>query len=85
MSEEKKNLEIKERLIRLNEVKEICRFGSFIKIIYFGNENPEPVEYPNDELAEYYFQKHIHDKIKNDNNDIRHEWLLVSNNPSLLD
>lgn len=81
---EKKEVKIKERLIRLNEVKEIRRFGSFIKIIYFGNENPEHVEYQNEESAKYYFQKHIYDKIKEDNDDVKHEWLLVSNNPSLL-
>lgn len=85
MSQEKKEVKTVERLIRLNEVKEIRKFGSFIKIIYFGNENPECIEYPSDESAEHYFKKYIHDKIKEDNDDVRHEWLLVSNNPSLLD
>lgn len=82
MSEEKKEVKIVERLIRLNEVKEIRRFGSFIKIIYFGNENPECVEYPSEESARNYFEKHIYNKIKEDNEDVRHEWLLVSNKPS---
>lgn len=81
---EKKEVKIKERLIRLNEVKEIRRFGSLIKIIYFGNENPEHVEYQSDDLAERYFDKYVYNKLRSTTNEKTYEWLLVSNNPSLL-
>lgn len=82
--EEKKEIKIVERLIRLNEVKEIRRFGSFIKVIYFGNVDHECVEYENEESAKFYFDRYIHNKIKEDTDDVRHDWILVSNNPSLL-
>lgn len=42
---EKKEVEVKEKLIRLKRVDEIRRFGSLIEIIYLDGGDPECVEY----------------------------------------